>query len=127
MTSQDTYLNPLLKTSNLITPIIIGKSTAASNNSDLIVMSDRNLIDRLDKILALQIKKVIIFGTPKLHDPSGSQAWNSKGIVQNTIRTIQSNFDKKIETIADVCVCQYNLSGHCGIVNQDSQVDNHKT
>jgi len=126
LTSQDTYRNPLLKTSNLITPIIIGKSTA-SNNSDLHVMSDRNLIDRLDKILALQINKVIIFGAPKLHDSRGSQAWNSKGIVQNTIRAIKSNFDKKIEIIADVCVCQYNLSGHCGIVNQDNQVDNDKT
>jgi porphobilinogen synthase len=90
-------------------------------------MSDRNLIDRLDKILALQINKVIIFGSPKLHDSRGSHAWNSKGIVQNTIRTIKSNFDKKIEIIADVCVCQYNLSGHCGVVNQDNQVDNDKT
>jgi porphobilinogen synthase len=126
LTFQDTNRNPLLKKSNLITPIIIGKSTS-SNNSDLLVTSDRTLIDRLNKIAALQINKVIIFGTPKFHDPRGSQAWNSKGIVQNTIRTIRSNFDKKIEIIADVCVCQYNLSGHCGIVNQNNQVDNDKT
>ena len=126
MTSQDTYCNPILKTSDLITPIIIGKTTAF-NNSDLRIMSDRNLVDRLEKILALQINKIIIFGAPKLHDPSGSQAWDNNGIVQNTIRTIKSNFDKKIQIIADVCVCQYNLSGHCGVLNQDNQVDNDKT
>jgi porphobilinogen synthase len=117
---------PLLKTNNLISPIIIGKSSA-SNSSGLHVISDRKLIDRLEKILALNLDKVIIFGMPKLHDSSGSQAWNNKGIVQNTLRTIKENFDNKIQIIADVCVCQYNISGHCGVVNQNNYVDNDKT
>lgn len=91
-------------------------------------MSDRKLTDRLEKILSLQMNKVIIFGTPKVHNSSGSEAWNNKGIVQNTIKNIKSNFDKKLQVIADVCVCQYNLSGHCGIINyQNNQVDNDKT
>jgi porphobilinogen synthase len=90
-------------------------------------MSNRNLIDRLEKILALDLDKIIIFGIPKLHDSSGSQSWSNKGIVQNTLRTIRENFDKKIQIIADVCVCQYNLSGHCGVVDQDRYVDNDKT
>jgi len=90
-------------------------------------MSEKNLVDRLEKILALHLDKIIIFGMPKLHDSSGSQAWNKKGIVQNTLRTIRENFDKKIQIIADVCVCQYNLSGHCGILYQNNYVDNDKT
>jgi porphobilinogen synthase len=91
-------------------------------------MSHRNLTDRLEKILALRIDKIIIFGTPKVHDPIGSEAWNSNGIIQNTIKKIRSNFDKKLEVIADVCVCQFNLSGHCGIINyEDNQVDNDRT
>lgn len=91
-------------------------------------MSDRKLTDRLEKILSLQMDKVIIFGTPKVHNSLGSEAWNNRGIVQNTIKNIKSNFDKKLQVIADVCVCQYNLSGHCGIINyQNNQVDNDKT
>ena len=91
-------------------------------------MSDRKLTDRLEKILSLQMNKVIIFGTPMVHNSLGSEAWNNKGIVQNTIKNIKSNFDKKLQVIADVCVCQYNLSGHCGIINyQNNQVDNDKT
>jgi porphobilinogen synthase len=123
---QSICCKPLLKTSNLITPIIIG-TNSDSNNSGLYVMSNRNLIDRLEKILALNLDKIIIFGIPKLHDSSGSQAWNNKGIVQNSVRTIKENFDKKIQIIADVCVCQYNLSGHCGVVNQNNYVDNDRT
>jgi porphobilinogen synthase len=126
LTSQSISRKSILKTSNLITPIIVGASSV-SNNSGLHVMSEKNLLGRLEKILALHLDKVIIFGTPKLHDSSGSQAWSEKGIVQNTLRTIRENFDKKIQIIADVCVCQYNLSGHCGMVNQNNYVDNDKT
>ena len=126
MTSQGISRKSILKTSNLITPIIVG-TNSVSNNSDLNVMSEKNLVDRLEKILALHLDKIIIFGMPKLHDSSGSQAWNKKGIVQNTLRTIRENFDKKIQIIADVCVCQYNLSGHCGILYQNNYVDNDKT
>lgn len=91
-------------------------------------MSDRNLTDRLENILSLKMNKVIIFGTPKEHNLTGSEAWNNKGIVQNTIRNIKTSFDKKLQVIADVCVCQYNLSGHCGLINSnDNHVDNDKT
>lgn len=100
----------------------------STRKSDLHVMSDRQLTDRLEKILSLQMNKVIIFGTPKVHNSLGSEAWNNRGIVQNTLKNIKSNFDKKLQVIADVCVCQYNLSGHCGIINyQNNQVDNDKT
>ena len=126
MTSQGISRKSILKTSNLITPIIVG-TNSVSNNNDLRVMSEQNLVDRLETILALHLDKIIIFGMPKLHDSSGSQAWNKKGIVQNTLRTTRENFDKKIQIIADVCVCQYNLSGHCGILNQNNCVDNDKT
>jgi len=127
LTSNSIWHNSPLKASDLITPIIIGKYTS-TRKSDLHVMSDRKLTDRLEKILSLQMNKVIIFGTPKVHNSLGSEAWNNKGIVQNTIKNIKSNFDKKLQVIADVCVCQYNLSGHCGIINyQNNQVDNDKT
>ena len=88
LTFQSTCRTPLLKTSNLITPIIIGKKSA-SNSSGLHVISDRNLLEKLEKILALHLDKIIIFGVPELHDSSGSQAWNNKGIVQNTLRIIR--------------------------------------
>jgi len=126
LTFQSTCRTPLLKTNNLITPIIVGKKSA-SNSSGLHVISDKNLLDKLEKILALHLDKIIIFGVPELHNSSGSQAWNNKGIVQNTLRIIRESFGNKIQIIADVCVCQYNLSGHCGVVNQNNYVDNDKT
>jgi porphobilinogen synthase len=127
LTSNKTGFDLPLKARSLITPIIIGKNEG-DRSSILHVISHRNLTERLEKILDLQMDKIIVFGTPNVHDSTGSEAWNKRGIIQNTIKNIKSNFDKKLEVIADVCICQYNLSGHCGIINhQDNQIDNDKT
>lgn len=126
MTIQDAYSKSLIKTSNLIAPIIIG-TNSPSSNTGLQVMTDRNLINRLERILSLNIDKIIIFGVPPLHDSNGTQALEKNGVVQSSLKIIRDSFDKKIQVIADVCICQYNLSGHCGIVNQNNYPDNDKT
>ena len=126
MTIQDAYSKSLIKTSNLITPIIIG-TNSSSSNTGLQVMTDRNLINRLERILSLNIDKIIIFGVPSLHDSNGTQALKKNGVVQSSLKIIRDSFDKKIQVIADVCICQYNLTGHCGIVNQNNYPDNDKT
>lgn len=126
MTIQDAYNKSPIKTSNLITPIIIG-TNSSSNNFGLQVMTDRNLINRLERILSLNIDKIIIFGVPPLHDSSGTQALEKNGVVQSSLKIIRDSFNKKIQVIADVCICQYNLTGHCGIVNQNNYPDNDKT
>lgn len=126
MTIQDAYSKSLIKTSNLIAPIIIGTNSPASNTG-LQVMTDRNLINRLERILSLNIDKIIIFGVPPLHDSNGTQALEKNGVVQSSLKIIRDSFDKKIQVITDVCICQYNLSGHCGIVNQNNYPDNDKT
>ena len=126
MTIQDAYSKSLIKTSNLITPIIIG-TNSSSSNAGLQVMTDRDLINRLERILSLNIDKIIIFGVPPLDDSNGTQALQKNGVVQNSLKIIRDSFDKKIQVIADVCICQYNLSGHCGIVNQNNYPDNDKT
>ena len=126
MTIQDAYSKSLIKTSNLIAPIIIGTNSPPSNTG-LQVMTDRNLINRLERILSLNINKIIIFGVPPLHDSNGTQSLEKNGVVQSSLKIIRDSFDKKIQVIADVCICQYNLSGHCGIVNQNNYPDNDKT
>ena len=126
MTIQDAYSKSLIKTSNLIAPIIIG-TNSSSSNTGLQIMTDRDLINRLERILSLNIDKIIIFGVPPLHDSNGTQALEKKGVVQSSLKIIRDSFDKKIQVIADVCICQYNLSGHCGIVNQNNYPDNDKS
>lgn len=85
-----------------------------------------NRIDEeLDEVVALGIKSVILFGIPLHKDAEGSESWNEKGIIQEAIRYIKSNFPT-LQVIADVCFCEYTDHGHCGVLcNHD--VDNDLT
>ena len=72
------------------------------------------------------ISSVIVFGIPKNRDQKGSSAFDRKGVVQRAARAIKSGFGGSVSVATDVCVCQYNLSGHCGIV-AGGRVDNDAT
>jgi porphobilinogen synthase len=72
------------------------------------------------------ISSVIIFGIPKSRDRKGSSAFDKKGVVQRATRAIKSGFGRSVNVTTDVCICQYNLSGHCGIIAK-GRVDNDAT
>jgi porphobilinogen synthase len=70
---------------------------------------------------------MIIFGIPKSRDQIGSSAFDRKGIVQDAIREIKSSFGSAMSVATDVCICQYNLTGHCGIASNGGRVNNDAT
>lgn len=72
------------------------------------------------------ISSVIIFGIPKSRDREGSSAFDKNGVVQRATSAIKSGFGRSVNVTTDVCICQYNLSGHCGIIAK-RRVDNDAT
>jgi porphobilinogen synthase len=87
-----------------------------------------DLIRSLEKIVESGIHSVIIFGIPRLRNNMATSASSRNGIVQKAVRLIKSNFGNKITTITDVCICQYNKTGHCGLLEKDKNiVDNDLT
>lgn len=73
----------------------------------------------------LGIPAVILFGTPKEKDPTGSSSLKADGVVQRAIREIKETVPELVVT-TDVCLCEYTDHGHCGII-EDQAVDNDKT
>jgi porphobilinogen synthase len=79
----------------------------------------------IEEISGLGIPGIILFGLPAQKDEFGSEDYAEKGIVQEAIRECKRvNPDLLVAT--DVCMCQYTLHGHCGIV-RDGQIDNDAT
>jgi porphobilinogen synthase len=72
----------------------------------------------------LGIGAVILFGIPKLKDAAASGAYDDNEAVQQTIRALKEN--TKLIVITDVCLCEFMVHGHCGIVTGD-QIDNDST
>ncbi len=79
--------------------------------------------DEVGVISDLGIPAIMLFGIPARKDNAGSFAFDDDGIVQKTITQIRQNFGNRIVIMADVCLCQFTSTGHCGII-QSEKVDN---
>ena len=82
-----------------------------------------DVTDEVGTISDLGIPAVMLFGIPSQKDEEGSSAFDDKGIVQKAISQIRSNFGDKIVIMADVCLCQFTSTGHCGII-KENKIDN---
>lgn len=88
-----------------------------------IPMSD--ITDEIESIRDLGIPAVMLFGIPATKDDRGSSAFDENGIVQRAASQIKENFGDGMVVMADVCLCQYTESGHCGMISEDGRrIDN---
>jgi porphobilinogen synthase len=76
------------------------------------------LSQHIQSIVDCGITSVILFGVPTKRDKRGYTALQANGVVQKSTKKIKKEFEGLINVITDVCVCQYNLSGHCGILRK---------
>lgn len=82
-----------------------------------------DVVTEVHSITELKIPAVMVFGIPSHKDEHGTSAFTQNGIVQKTISEIRKNLGNDIAIMADVCLCQYTSSGHCGLVKGD-KIDN---
>ena len=69
-----------------------------------------------ERIAGLGIPAVLLFGIPTEKDEVGSQAYDSKGIIQQAIRRLKAETPDLL-VITDVCLCEYTSHGHCGVIH----------
>ena len=79
--------------------------------------------DEVETIIDLGIPAIMLFGIPTQKDEVGTSAFEDNGIVQRAISQIKEKFGDKIVIMADVCLCQFTSTGHCGIISGD-KIDN---
>jgi porphobilinogen synthase len=69
----------------------------------------------------------VVFGVPERKDAEGSEAWNPDGISQKALRTLRAELGDEHVVIADLCLDEYTDHGHCGVLDDDGNVDNDAT
>ncbi|QQE77022.1 porphobilinogen synthase [Alicyclobacillus sp. SO9] len=69
----------------------------------------------IGQISELSIPGIILFGIPQEKDDESSGAYAENGIVQQAIRAAKEE-NPELLVMTDVCLCQYNPAGHCGVV-----------
>ena len=119
-----------LTTDDLIFPLFIEEGENIETEIKSMPGIKRFSLDKisteLDEVTNLNIPAVLLFGIPSKKDDVGAGTWNDDGIVQQTIRFIKKNYPK-LYVITDVCFCEYTSHGHCGILNDNNDVDNDAT
>nr|BBH92436.1 delta-aminolevulinic acid dehydratase [Thermogemmatispora argillosa] len=68
-----------------------------------------------ERVAALGIPAVLLFGIPASKDEQGSQAYHPEGIIQRAIRRIKAAVPDLL-VVTDVCLCEYTSHGHCGVI-----------
>ena len=79
------------------------------------VSSLHNVVEHLQELVDRGIKSIILFGVPASRTPSGTTAMDRDGIIQKATRITKAHFGPRVTIVTDVCTCQYNTTGHCGI------------
>ena len=86
---------------------------------------DEALDREAERVRALGIPAVILFGLPAAKDEVGRENFAEDGIVQRALRRLRERVPQLL-LVTDVCCCEYTSHGHCGIL-RDGTVDNDAT
>jgi porphobilinogen synthase len=119
-----------LRSEHLVCPLFVSESAqkqpAAGAMPGVELASIGGAAKRVQEVADAGISSIIVFGIPALRDAEGSAAGARDGVVQRAVKEIKAAFGRSVTVATDVCLCQYNLSGHCGILD-GKIIDNDST
>jgi porphobilinogen synthase len=116
-----------LRKNHLVFPLFVSdKPSKISSMPGMSITSEAKVTKDVQSAIDSGISSLIVFGIPRTRDRRGSSALDKRGVVQRTVKEIKSSFGRSVNVTTDVCVCQYNITGHCGIV-KNGKVDNDVT
>jgi porphobilinogen synthase len=81
------------------------------------------VVRECDELVSLGVTAVLLFGLPEEKDEEGSGAWIEDGVVQQALRALRPRFPELL-LLTDVCLCEYTSHGHCGVLQENGEVDN---
>ncbi|MEV0703904.1 porphobilinogen synthase [Saccharopolyspora sp. NPDC050389] len=70
---------------------------------------------------------LMLYGVPTTHDAEGSGAVDPDGILNVALRDLHSELGDDTVLMADLCLDEFTDHGHCGVLDEDGNVDNDRT
>jgi porphobilinogen synthase len=115
----------------LIAPLFVKEGIAEPAPIASMPGQSQHTLDSLRKeaveIAGKGVTAFMVFGVPERKDAEGSEAWNPDGIAQHALRMLKSELGDDHVVIADLCLDEYTDHGHCGVLDDDGEVDNDET
>lgn len=118
------------RTEGLIQPYFVTDGNDVSQEISGLPGIHRESVDRLRKSIAddirIGINKIMLFGVTDRKDPMASTCRDSRNPVRHAVRELKKEYGDDLLVCADVCLCAYTDTGHCGI-SDAGQVDNDRS
>ena len=125
-TLRDMFRETHLTKNDFIYPLFVAEGANVKREigsmPNIFQLSIDNVLRECEELLNLGIKSVLLFGIPDFKDEVGSSGYHAEGIVQKAAREIKKNFAEML-VVTDVCLCEYTSHGHCGVVENESVVN----
>jgi porphobilinogen synthase len=83
-------------------------------------LSPDELLKEATRAHAAGVRSVLLFGIPDKKDTRATSAFARNGIVQRAVRLLKKELPPLL-VITDVCLCEYMVHGHCGVVRRDAK------
>ncbi len=114
---------------DLVCPVFVGEGLdvpkTVGSMSGIQRIPPEMVAAEISGIWKMGIPAVMLFGIPESKDVAGSSSYDEEGVIQGAIREARRAAPEMV-IMADVCMCQYTSTGHCGIV-REGIVDNDST
>jgi porphobilinogen synthase len=108
-----------LSVEQLIYPLFIAEGITEprpiSSMPGIVQWPVEQVASEAERVAALGIPALLLFGIPLEKDDVGSQAYHPAGVIQQAIRRIKQAVPDLL-VITDVCLCEYTSHGHCGVI-----------
>ncbi|TMK68281.1 MAG: porphobilinogen synthase [Actinobacteria bacterium] len=116
---------------HLIAPLFVKEGIAEPVSIASMPGQSQHTLESLRKeaneIAAKGVVAFMLFGIPARKDPQGSEAWNPDGIAQRGLRVLREELGDDHVVLADLCLDEYTDHGHCGVLDDEGNVDNDRT
>jgi porphobilinogen synthase len=120
-----------LEARHLIAPLFVKQGIAEPAPIASMPGQAQHTLDSLRKeaveIAGKGVNAFMLFGVPERKDAEGSEAWNPDGIAQQALRMLKNELGDGHVVISDLCLDEYTDHGHCGVLDDDGNVDNDET
>ena len=114
-----------LSTADLILPLFIDEKLEGKTKKPIDPMPGQyrfsidSAVKEVSEARSMGIKSVLLFGIPARKDETGSEAFNTEGVIQRAVRRIKKDVEDVV-IITDLCLCEYTTHGHCGLVDVET-------
>jgi len=77
--------------------------------------------------VAAGVSGIMLFGVPQNSDAVGSESCSLEGVLSVAVSDVRAEVGDDAVIIADLCLDEFTDHGHCGVLDDDGNVDNDAT